>query len=70
MVDFPGILPASEMLSLVRAGISLLSVLSLWWEVFALEACLPSNVLWNKSCIAGQRMELFPYQSRMPNLST
>lgn len=63
MVDFPGILPASEMLSLVMAGISFFSVVLLQWKVFALEACLPSNVLWNKSCVAGQRMELFLYQS-------
>lgn len=70
MVDFPGILPASEMLFLVMAGISLFLVLLLRWKVFALEACLPSNVLWDKSCLAGQRMELFPYQSRLPNLST
>lgn len=63
MVDCPGILPASEMLSVVMAGISFFSVLLFQWKVFSLDGCLPSNVLWNKSCIAGQRMELFLYQS-------
>jgi hypothetical protein len=59
----PGILPASETLSVVMAGISFFSVLLFQWKVFSLEGCLPSNVLWNKSRIAGQRMELFLYQS-------
>lgn len=63
MVDCPGILPASEMLSVVRTGISFFSILLFQWKVFSLEGCLSSNVLWNKSCIAGQRMELFLYQS-------